>query len=83
VRAQAARALGALRVGAATDELAVAVCDPAWWVRYRAALALAQIGGEARAALVAVTTADDALARDMAMLVSGLSSAAVLEMSEV
>jgi HEAT repeat protein len=83
VRAQAARALGALRVAAAAAPLAAAVCDRSWWVRYRAALALAQIGGEGRSRLVAVTQGDDVLARDMATLVVGLSSAAVIEMSEV
>jgi HEAT repeat protein len=83
VRAQAARALGALRVRHATAELADAVRDPSWWVRYRAALALAQIGGEAREALLAVTRGEDAMARDMSILVAGLSSAAVIEMSEV
>lgn len=83
VRAQAARALGALRVGDATGALAEAVRDSSWWVRYRAALALAQIGGEARQALLAVAAGDDPLARDMSVLVAGLSSAAVVEMSEV
>ena len=83
VRAQAARALGALRVGDATDALAEAVRDSSWWVRYRAALALAQIGGRARDSLLAVAAGDDPLARDMSVLVAGLSSAAVVEMSEV
>lgn len=83
VRAQAARALGALRATSATMPLAASVRDRAWWVRYRSALALAQIGGEARERLLAVAAGDDALARDMASLVAGLSSAAVVEMSEV
>jgi HEAT repeat protein len=83
VRAQAARALGALRARDATSLLALAVCDPSWWVRYRSALALAQIGGESRDALLAVAHGDDPMARDMAVLVTGLSSAAVVEMSEV
>ena len=83
MRAQAARALGALRARDATAELARGRPRPSWWVRYRAALALAQIGGEAREALLAVTRGDDAMARDMAVLVAGLSSAAVVEMSEV
>jgi HEAT repeat protein len=83
VRAQAARALGALRARGATAQLALAVCDSSWWVRYRSALALAQIGGRAREALVAVGRGQDPLARDMAVLVSGLSSAAIVEMSEV
>lgn len=83
VRAQAARALGALRAKDATSLLAFTVCDPSWWVRYRSALALAQIGGESRDALLAVTRGDDPMARDMAVLVAGLSPAAVVEMSEV
>lgn len=83
VRAQAARALGALRAGSAAGPLAVAVRDRAWWVRYRSALALAQIGGAAHADLLGVAHGDDPLARDMASLVAGLSSAAVVEMSEV
>jgi HEAT repeat protein len=83
VRAQAARALGALRVISAAAPLAEAVRDRAWWVRYRAALALAQIGGEARGRLLLVSRGSDPLARDMSRLVAGLSSAAVVEMSEV
>ncbi len=83
VRAQAARALGALRCGVAIAELAQAVRDSSWWVRYRSALALAQIGGSARVALMELTDCDDRMARDMSTLVAGLSSAAVVEMSEV
>jgi HEAT repeat protein len=83
VRAQASRALGALRCGIATKELAQAVRDRSWWVRYRSALALAQIGGPAHEELLRLTTCDDPMARDMSTLVSGLSSAAVVEMSEV
>lgn len=83
VRAQAARALGALRAGVAIAQLTEAVRDPAWWVRYRSALALAQIGGPARIALMELTQCDDRMACDMSMLVAGLSSAAVIEMSEV
>lgn len=83
VRAQASRALGALRCGIATRQLAQAVRDRSWWVRYRSALALAQIGGPARDALHGLMTCDDPMARDMSTLVFGLSSAAVVEMSEV
>jgi HEAT repeat protein len=83
VRAQAARALGALRAASAAAPLAAAVRDRAWWVRYRSALALAQIGGAAHVDLRRVAGGDDPLARDMASLVAGLSSAAVVEMSEV
>ena len=83
VRAQAARALGALRCGGAITELMRTVRDLSWWVRYRSALALAQIGGPGRVALIEVTRSDDPMARDMSTLVSGLSAAAVIEMSEV
>ncbi len=83
VRAQAARALGALRAGEATTALAASVRDSSWWVRYRSALALAQIGGPARRLLLEVAAGEDPLARDMSILVAGLSSAAVVEMSEV
>jgi HEAT repeat protein len=83
VRAQACRALGALRCGVAAKQLAQAVRDRSWWVRYRSALALAQIGGPAREELKGLTTCDDPMARDMSSLVWGLSSAAVVEMSEV
>jgi len=83
VRAQAARALGALRCGGAITDLMRTVRDVSWWVRYRSALALAQIGGPGRVALIEVTRCDDPMARDMSTLVSGLSAAAVIEMSEV
>ncbi|MEW5917655.1 MAG: HEAT repeat domain-containing protein [Gemmatimonadota bacterium] len=83
VRAQAARALGALRCNGAITELMRAVRDFSWWVRYRAALALAQIGGPGRVALMELTRCDDPMARDMSSLVFGLSSAAVIELSEV
>jgi HEAT repeat protein len=83
VRAQAARALGALRARIGIAALAGAVRDRSWWVRYRSALALAQIGGVAREALLGVAAGEDALARDMALLVAGLSPASVVEMSEV
>ncbi|MGH7710822.1 MAG: HEAT repeat domain-containing protein [Gemmatimonadaceae bacterium] len=83
VRGQAARALGALRCGGAITDLMRTVRDHSWWVRYRSALALAQIGGPGRVALIELTRCDDPMARDMSTLVSGLSSAAVIEMSEV
>ncbi|MGQ0639534.1 MAG: HEAT repeat domain-containing protein [Gemmatimonadaceae bacterium] len=83
VRGQAARALGALRCGGAITDLMRAARDFSWWVRYRSALALAQIGGPGRVALIELTRCDDPMARDMSTLVSGLSSAAVIEMSEV
>jgi HEAT repeat protein len=83
VRGQAARALGALRCGGAINDLMRSARDFSWWVRYRSALALAQISGPGRIALIELTRCDDPMARDMSELVSGLSSAAVIEMSEV
>jgi HEAT repeat protein len=83
VRAQSARALGALRCGSASAELASAVHDKSWWVRYRSALALTQIGGPGKDALKQLRHGDDAMARDMSILVAGLTNAAVVEMSEV
>ena len=83
VRAQSARAVGALRCGASIADLTQAVRDHSWWVRYRSALALAQIGGPGREALEGLMRCDDPMARDMSTLVAGLSSAAVVEMSEV
>ncbi len=83
VRAQAARALGALRCAGGITDLIRGVRDLSWWVRYRSALALAQIGGSGRVALMELMRCDDPMARDMSTLVSGLSSAAVIEMSEV
>jgi HEAT repeat protein len=83
VRAQAARALGALRCHGAISDLMRAVRDLSWWVRYRSALALAQIGGPGRVALIELSRCDDPMARDMSALVASLSTAAVIELSEV
>lgn len=83
VRAQAARALGALRCHGAISELMRAARDLSWWVRYRSALALAQIGGPGRVALIELARCEDPMARDMSALVTGLSTAAVIELSEV
>jgi hypothetical protein len=52
-------------------------------VRYRSALALAQIGGPGRVALIELSRCDDPMARDMSALVASLSTAAVIELSEV
>jgi hypothetical protein len=58
------------------------VGDTGWWVRYRAALALAQLGEPGRAALRALRAGPDRMARDMATLVSGLPLGMVAELGE-
>jgi HEAT repeat protein len=82
VRAQAARGLGALGAAAAIPELSEALLDRAWWVRFRAALALAQLGEAGRRALRAARERVDRYAAEMASMVSGLSDGAVVELAE-
>lgn len=77
-RAQAIQSLGKL------DARAVALFrsalrDSSWWVRLRAALALARAGGEGRNALLTAETGADAFARDMARFVLGLTPGALAE----
>ncbi len=81
VRAQAARGLSVLSDPATVQELVRALTDPTWWVRFRAGLALAGMGGPGRDALDSARTHSDRYARDMAVLVGGLSSASVMELS--
>lgn len=82
VRSQAARGLGELSVEDAIPQLARAMSDTAWWVRFRAALALAALGENGRGALRDVRASATEAARDMAAFVSGLSEGSVLELSE-
>jgi HEAT repeat protein len=82
VRAQAARGLGALRATSAVSELTHALADRAWWVRFRSALSLAQLGEVGRRALRAARERTDRYAADMASMVSGLSDGAVVELAE-
>jgi HEAT repeat protein len=81
VRAQAARGLSSVIDERTVQELARALTDPNWWVRFRAGLALAAMGPTGRAALADARTNADRYARDMAMLVIGLSDASVAELS--
>lgn len=81
VRAQAARGLGTLSDPATVQELVRALTDPTWWVRFRAGLALAGMAEAGREALEAARGHPDRYARDMAVLVSGLSAASVTELS--
>lgn len=81
VRAQAARGLSGVDDQRTVKELARALTDTNWWVRFRAGLALAAMGPLGRAALAEALTHSDRYARDMAMLVIGLSEASVAELS--
>jgi HEAT repeat protein len=82
VRAQAARGLGGVVDARTVQELARALTDPNWWVRFRAGLALAAMGQVGRDSLTNALSNADRYARDMAMLVVGLSEASVAELSE-
>lgn len=81
VRAQAARGLSSTSDERTVKELARALTDTNWWVRFRAGLALAGTGPAGQTALGDAITSGDRYARDMAMLVSGLSEASVAELS--
>ncbi|HXF96175.1 MAG TPA: HEAT repeat domain-containing protein [Gemmatimonadales bacterium] len=78
VRAHAINSLG--KIGAPTIPLfQAALRDASWWVRLRAALALARSGPAGRNALLAAEIGPDAFARDMARLVLGLPPGALAE----
>jgi hypothetical protein len=81
VRAQAARALSGLPDERTVQELSRALTDSNWWVRFRAGLALTAMGPMGKQALSEALDNADRYARDMAMLVSGLSEASVAELS--
>lgn len=83
VRMGAAQALGALRAAEALPQLERRLTDLSWWVRFRCALALALLGEPGRAALRRARQSRDRLAADMAILTSGLSDGAVLELADV
>jgi HEAT repeat protein len=66
VRAQAARALGATGERADVPALTGLLCDPVWWVRYRAAQALYQLPGMDGEAIAGLRSQiRDGFARDM------------------
>ena len=81
VRAQAARALSGLNDERTVQELSRALTDSNWWVRFRAGLALAAMGPRGKQALSYELDNSDRYARDMALLVIGLSEASVAELS--
>jgi HEAT repeat protein len=82
VRAASAQALGALRATEAEPRLERGLADDAWWVRFRSALALAMMGESGRAALRRARQSADPYARDMALMTSGLTEGAVLELAD-
>ncbi len=81
VRAAAARALAGLNDHEAVGALRRALNDESWWVRFRSALALGALGEEGEDALATAAISDDDYARDMAVVVGGLSESARLELS--
>lgn len=83
VRAAAARAVGALNVRNAIPLLSDCLNDEAWWVRFRAGLALADLSQEGRDALGRIRNSPDPFARDMAVLIGGLSDGSRLELTSV
>jgi len=82
VRAQAARALGVLKVTEAIGPLGQLLRDSAWWVRFRAALSLAQLGEPGRRMLREARVGGDRYASEMATMISGLSGGGVLELAD-
>ena len=56
--------------------------DPDWSVRFRCAIALAQLGEAGREALRAVRAGEDRFAAEMATSVTGLSAGAINEMAD-
>ncbi len=81
VRAAAARALASLNAVETIGELEEALRDASWWVRFRAALALGSFGAAGEEALATAAISDDDFARDIAIVVGGLSESARIELS--
>jgi hypothetical protein len=82
VRERAAASLGFIASPNALPMLQASIRDPAWAVRRRSALALAQLGETGRLAVRALTDDPDPYVANMATVVSGLSSGALLELTE-
>ena len=82
VRAAACRTAGSLADTAFVGALRQGLGDRAWWVRFRAALALAQLGEPGRKVLREARSGDDRFAANMATMVSGLSDGGILELAE-
>lgn len=82
VRAVAAHGLGELASRGAIPALLIAARDPVWNVRYRATLALSQLGEPGRAAVRVLRADPDRYVSDIATLVTGLSDGALLDLVE-
>ncbi len=82
VRGAAAHALGELGAPSAIPSLLAAAHDPSWSVRYRATIALTQLGEQGRAAVRSLRTDGDRYVADMATLITGLGDGALLDMAE-
>ncbi|MDB4906438.1 MAG: lyase domain protein repeat-containing protein [Gemmatimonadetes bacterium] len=82
VRAQAARSIGTLNDEMSIEPLRNAMLDAQWWVRFRAALALAQLGEKGRRALRTMRDSTDRYASEMATMISGLSPGSIVEIAE-
>ena len=82
VREEAAASLGALASSRAVAVLEAATHDTDWQVRRRAGLALAQLADAGREAVRALRSDSDRYVSSMATIVSGLSDAALLELTE-
>jgi HEAT repeat protein len=82
VRERAAASLGFLASPRALPMLQASMRDASWLVRRRSALALAQLGESGRLAVRELTLDPDPYVANMATVVSGLSSGALLELTE-
>jgi HEAT repeat protein len=82
VRERAAASLGVVGSPRALPLLQTSMRDAAWLVRRRSALALAQLGEGGRIAVRTLTKDADPYVANMATVVSGLSSGALLELTE-
>ena len=82
VRERAAASLGFIGAPASVLPLRASMHDRSWIVRRRSALALAQLGEAGRLVVRELTRDADPYVANMATVVSGLSSGALLELTE-
>lgn len=82
VRAVAARSLGELASTVAIPALLAVAHDSSWIVRYRAVLALSQLGEPGRNAVRMLRSDSDRYVAEMATLITGLGDGALLDMME-
>jgi len=82
VRERAAASIGFIGSPRWLNTLEASMHDRSWMVRRRSALALAQLGEAGRLAVRRLTLEEDPYVANMATVVSGLSSGALLELTE-